>query len=427
MQEKTYQVGRGMGITILIVLCLLQLSDWADRSILAISLQAIKTAFNLTDAQAGMLPSLLQVGVALFLIPSAVLADRFARRKVIMGMALIWSVFTIVTGLATQLWQLLLARFMVGTGEAGYQPAGQTWLGLTFPKQIRTRILAIFMMCMPIGVALGLFLGGYLLNLTGDWRAAFFVFGIPGVILAIIAFFLPDYKAARPQGEGALSKAYFKQWGDLFKVRSYWLFIITTTLLFFLVFAIQAWIPTAIMRTYDMDPLTVGTVMGAVGLLNLLAPISGLLADRWQMRSKIGRPLFLVVITVLAMSSMLVSILLVGKISFESWLPAYIVSALLLAFMVPVMNVLVHDVIPVPVRAVAVGILLAISQLGGGVLGPVFVGVVSDATGGGAQGIINGLFWTIPVAALSIVTTLLMTKYYAADSAKISDVVMAER
>ena len=427
MQEKTYQVGRGMGITILIVLCLLQLSDWADRSILAISLQAIKTAFNLTDAQAGMLPSLLQVGVALFLIPSAVLADRFARRKVIMGMALIWSVFTIVTGLATQLWQLLLARFMVGTGEAGYQPAGQTWLGLTFPKQIRTRILAIFMMCMPIGVALGLFLGGYLLNLTGNWRAAFFVFGIPGVILAIIAFFLPDYKAARPQGEGALSKAYFKQWGDLFKVRSYWLFIITTTLLFFLVFAIQAWIPTAIMRTYDMNPLTVGTVMGAVGLLNLLAPISGLLADRWQMRSKIGRPLFLIVITVLAMSSMLVSVLLVGKISFESWLPAYIVSALLLAFMVPVMNVLVHDVIPVPVRAVAVGILLAISQLGGGVLGPIFVGVVSDATGGGAQGIINGLFWTIPVAALSIVTTLLMTKYYAADSAKISDVVMAER
>ncbi|MEI6186611.1 MAG: MFS transporter [Dehalococcoidia bacterium] len=427
MQEKTYRVGRGMGITILIVLCLLQLSDWADRSILAISLQAIKTAFNLTDAQAGMLPSLLQVGVALFLIPSAVLADRFARRKVIMGMALIWSVFTIVTGLANQLWQLLLARFMVGTGEAGYQPAGQTWLGLTFPKQIRTRILAIFMMCMPIGVALGLFVGGYLLNLTGNWRTAFFVFGVPGIILAIIAFFLPDYKAARPQGEGALSKAYFKQWGDLFKVRSYWLFIITTTLLFFLVFAIQAWIPTAIMRTYDMDPLTVGTALGAVGLLNLLAPISGLLADRWQMRSKIGRPLFLVVITVLAMSSMLVSILLVGKISFESWLPAYIVSALLLAFMVPVMNVLVHDVIPVPVRAVAVGILLAISQLGGGVLGPIFVGVVSDATGGGAQGIINGLFWTIPVAALSIVTTLLMTKYYAADSAKISDAVMAEK
>jgi hypothetical protein len=70
--------------------------------------------------------------------------------------------------------------------------------------------------------------------------------------------------------------------------------------------------------------------------------------------------------------------------------------------------------------------MLAIAQLGGGVLGPVFVGAVSDATGGGSQGIINGLFWTIPVAALSIVTTLIMARYYAKDSAKISDVVMAE-
>jgi len=427
MQEKTYRVGRGMSVTILIVLCLLQLSDWANRSILAISLQAIKSTFNLTDAQAGWLPSLLQVGVAVFLIPSAVMADRFARRKVIMVMSLIWSVFTIATGLATQLWQLLLARFMVGTGEAGYQPAGQTWLGLTFPKQIRTRIMAIFMMCMPIGVALGLFVGGYLLNATGDWRTAFFVFGIPGIILAVIAFFLPDYKAAKPEGEATLSRSYFRQWGDLFKIRSYWLFIITTTLLYFMVFAIQAWIPTAIMRTYDMDPLMVGTALGAVGLLNLLAPVSGLLADRWQVRSKVGRPMFLVVITFLAMSAILVSVLIVGKIPFQSWLPAYITAALLMAFMVPVMNVLVHDVVPVPVRAAAVGILLAIAQLGGGVLGPVFVGMVSDATGGGAQGIINGLFWTIPVAALSIVTTLIMCKYYAADSAKISDVVMAER
>jgi len=427
MQEKTYQVGKGMAITILIVLCLLQLSDWADRSILAISLQAIKTSFNLTDAQAGMLPSLLQVGVALFLIPSAVLADRFARRKVIMGMALIWSAFTIVTGLASQLWHLLMARFMVGTGEAGYQPAGQTWLGLTFPKEIRTRIMGIFMMCMPIGVALGLFVGGYLLHVTGDWRTAFFVFGIPGIILAVIAFFLPDYKAAKQEGEKTLSRAYFRQWGQLFKIKSYWLFIISTMFLYFMIFAQQAWIPTVLMRAYGMDPLTVGSAMGAVMLINLVAPLGGFLADRWQMRSKVGRPLFMVTATCLGLAAVMAAVLAVGKLSFEAWLPFYITATLILACMSPIMNVLVHDVIPVPVRAVAVGMMLAIAQLGGGVLGPVFVGMVSDATGGGAQGIINGLFWTGPVAALSIVTTLLMIKYYAGDSAKVSDIVLAEK
>ena len=427
MQEKTYQVSRGASIAILVVLCLLQLSDWANRSILAISLQAIKTAFNLTDAQAGMLPSLLQVGVAIFLIPAAVLSDRFARRKVIMVMSLVWSAFTVITGLATQAWHLLVARFMVGSGEGGYQAAGQTWLGLTFPKVIRTRIIAIFMMCVPLGVALGLFVGGALLNATHDWRTAFYVFGLPGVVLAIIVFFLPDYKAVRHEGEGVLSKAYFRQWGEIFRVRSYWLFIISTTLIYFMVFAIQAWVPTLVLRSYpDMNTLQVGMAMGGVGLFNLLAPIAGILADRWQERNKIGRPLFLVLATFFGLAAVLASTLIVGKVPFQGWLPFYVMATLIMAFMVPVMNVLVHDVTPVPVRATAVGILLAISQIGGGVIGPIFVGAVSDATGGGSQGIVNGVIWTIPVAALSIITTLILTKYYPADSARINDAVMSE-
>ncbi len=427
VQPKAYQVGRGTSITILIVLCLLQLSDWADRSILNISLQAIKETFKLTDAQAGMLPSLLQIGVAIFLIPTAVLADRFARRKVIMGMALIWSTFTLVTGLATQLWHLLVARFMVGTGEAGYQPAGQTWLGLTFPKDIRTRVMAIFMMCMPIGVALGLFVGGALLHATGDWRIAFFIFGIPGIILAVIAFFLPDYKAVKQEGEGVVSRAYFKQWGELFRVKSYWLFIISTTFIYFMVFAQQAWLPTLLLRAYDMNAMSVGSAMAAVMLLNLLAPIGGVLADRWQMRSKIGRPLFLIVIKCISLAVGLSAVLTVGKLPFQFWLPFYVTATLIFAVMNPIMNVMVHDVIPVSVRAVAVGIMLAVAQLGGGVLGPIFVGIVSDATGGGAQGIINGLLWTVPVSALALIPILIMTRYYAADSAKVSDVVMAEK
>jgi len=426
MEEKTYQVGRGSAITILIILSLLQLSDWANRSILAISLQAIKKSFSLTDAQAGMLPSLLQVGIAVFLIPTAILADRLGRRKVIMGMAMIWSIFTVWTGFAGRLWHLLLARFMVGTGEAGYQPAGQTWLGLTFSKEIRTRVIALFMMCMPIGGALGLFLGGVMLNATHDWRPAFFLFGFPGIILAFIVLFLPDYKPPRAEGEGILSKAFFRQLVPIFKIRSYWLFMASSTFIYFLFFAIQAWAPTLIMRAYHLNPLTAGKVLGAIGLLNIFAPISGFLADRWQMRNKVGRPLFLLVGTIITLMLILFSLYLVGRVSFNIYLPAYLAGALAGAFLYPVLTVLGHDVIPVPVRSTAIGFQMTISQLLGGVLGPVVVGIVSDATGGGAQGIVNGLYCTIPVAALSIITTLLMIKYYAGDSEKVCDEVLAE-
>ena len=93
MQEKTYKVGRGgdRHSHRPFATATVRLGLPFDPGL---SLQAIKGSFNLTDAQAGMLPSLLQVGVAVFLIPAAVLADRFARRKVIMVMSLIWSAFT---------------------------------------------------------------------------------------------------------------------------------------------------------------------------------------------------------------------------------------------------------------------------------------------------------------------------------------------
>ena len=426
MSEETYQVRRGTAVAILIVLSLLQLSDWADRSILAISLQAIKKSFDLTDAQAGMLPALLQLGVAIFLIPTSVLADRLGRRRVIMSMALIWSVFTIVTGLAGKLWHLLLARFMVGSGEAGYQPAGQTWLGLVFPKQIRTRIIAVFMMCTPIGTAMGLFLGGFLLNATQDWRIAFFIFGVPGVILAFIVLCLPDYKTSLEQGEALLSKAYFRDCIALIKIKSYCLCIMSSTFLFFLMFAFQAWGPTLLMRAYGLNPLKTGTIMGAIGLLNIFAPLAGIMSDRWQMRNQIGRPLFLILATFISLTIIFIAMLLVGRVRFQVLIPVYMAGALSMAFLYPVLMVLVHDVVPVAVRATAIGIQLTISQLLGGILGPIFVGMISDAAGGGANGIIKGLIGTIPVASLSIITTLIVTRYYADDSAKISDVVLAE-
>ena len=181
------------------------------------------------------------------------------------------------------------------------------------------------------------------------------------------------------------------------------------------------------MRAYNASPLTVGTALAGLSLIYIVAPFGGFLADRWQLRNKAGRPLFLVVISFLVLPAILASILTVGKVQFQTWLFIYGTASLLIACAYPVLTVLVHDVIPVPVRSTAIGIQLTISQLLGGVSGPLLVGMISDATGGGAQGITNGLLWTIPVATLSILTSFIITRYYGADSARISDLVLAER
>ena len=426
-EDKKYQVGKGAGIFIIIVLALLQLSDWADRSILSISLQSIKESFQLTDAQAGLLPSLLQLGIALMTVPAAMLADRLARRKVIMAMSLVWSIFTLTTGLATQAWHIFVSRFMVGAGEAGYQPAGQTWIGVAFRKEIRGRVMALFMMFQPLGLALGLFVGGLLLTATHDWRPAFFIFGIPGLILAFTVLFLPDYKAVKQAGEATFSKAYFKDWGTLFKIRSYILYMLGSTFLYFLAFAGPSWVPTLLIRTYNLPAATAGAIIAGVSLLALLAPVGGILADKWQKRNPIGRPLFTVIAIVMLLIMYLAAMLTVGKLPLGQWVVIYCGMGLFNALLLPSLVTLPHDFIPVGIRSTAIGIQTLVAQLLGGMLGPLFVGAVSDALGGGANGIQWGLISAVPIAALSIVFILFMLPSYRIESQKVSDEVMSEK
>ena len=427
VREKQYKVGTRTAVIILVMLSLLQLLDFADRSVLAIGLDAIKKTFSLTDAQAGMLPSLLNLGIAIMVIPTALLADRFARRKVIMAMSFIWSIFTLTTGLAVQIWHLFISRFMVGAGEAGYQPAGQTWLTVTFPKEQRGRVMAVFMAFFPIGTAVGLIVGGWLLTVTGDWRTAFFAFGIPGMILALLVLLLPDYKAVKQQGEGVLSKNFFNDWGEIFKIKTYVIYLCASAFIYMITLGGVAWVPVLLMRSYDMSAMNAGIVLALASLISLLAPLAGLAADRWQKRNRVGRLLFAVVAVLCYVAGHIGYSLLAGDIPIAFWVAIYLFYSLSMMAVAPSFAVLPHDVVPVKVRSTAIGTQTLISQLLGGMLGPVIVGAVSDALGGGAYGVKMGLFWIAPGAIISVVLVLVMMRYYPAESAKISDTVEAER
>jgi len=425
MEEKQYNIGTRASIAVLVALSLLQLVDWADRSILSIALQNIKQSFNLTDAQAGLLPSLLQFGIAILVVPAAMLADRWGRRKIIAVMDLIWSTFTLFTGLGTQLWHLLVARFMVGAGESGYAPAGQTWLGVIFPKAWRSRVFGVFTMFNPIGTALGLMIGGALISATQNWRVPFYVFGIPGFLLAIWVFFLPDYKVPKQQGEAMFSKAYFKGWGDVFKIKSWWCVTVTQLFTLFMFFGISSWVPTLLIRAYGVDTGQVGLTLGLLSFLYIVGPLGGFLADKWLQRNKNGRVIFCLLVGLLIVAVGIVCWLTVG-ISYYLWLAIYALLAMLLAFAQPVNQSLIHDVVPVGVRATAFGTHTLIAQMLGGGMGPVAIGLLSDRLGGGTHGLQGGLIMASLVALCGVVSLLVMMKYYPSDSSKVSEAVVAE-
>src|SRR5690606_23218909 len=118
-------------------------------------------------------------------IPLAVVADRTSRSWVITASLTVWSGFTALCGLATGFWQLFLFRVGVGVGEAGGVAPSYALISEYFPPERRARALSIYSLGIPVGLAAGVVLGAAIAKAV-DWRAAFFVLGVAGVLIAPI-------------------------------------------------------------------------------------------------------------------------------------------------------------------------------------------------------------------------------------------------
>ncbi len=425
MEQKKYQVGGGSAVTTLVVLSILWFLNYADRSIMAVALTPIKQSFSLSDAQAGLLGSLVTLGIAALTIPAAIFGDRWARRKVIMVMGLTWSFFTLVTGLATQFWHLAVARFMVGSGEAGYSPVGLAWVGVSFRKEMRSLILGIFYAVGQLGTVAGLIFGGMLIASTQNWRVPFYVFAIPGIIMAIAALFLRDYKVVKSKDEAAFSKQYFKDWGQIFKIKSFWLISATYTFFFFMVYSLTTWLPSLLIRAYGMDVGQAGLTFGLITLAVIFGPLGGFLGDKWQKRNKNGRPYYIAVTAFLSIVLFLIALLNVGA-PLPVFLALFTIANVVLSLNIPVGLTIIQDTTPPGLRSTATGLVTFINMVGA-TLGIYYSGAVSDALGGGSHGLQFGLIYTMPFAALAVISGFIMAKYYYSDSAKISDELLAEK
>ncbi len=426
MEPKKYEVGGKRAVWTLIVLSLLWFINLADRSIMSVALQPIKEAFKLSDSQTGLLGALTMAGIAILTIPGAIFGDRWSRRKVVMVMAIVWSFFTFTTGLATRIWLLLVSRFMVGAGEAGYSPAGQAWVSASFRKEIRSLIMGIFFGVSQAGAAVGLILGGLLITVTHDWRTPFFVFAIPGFILGIIALFLRDYKVIKGEDEAVLSKAYFKDWGTIFRVKSFWFNTAAHIFLYFAVVSVTIWMPTLLMRAYHLNAREAGLINGLLMLLALIGPLGGFLADRLQKWIKKGRPVFVTITALLGLCSTLINFWNVG-VPLPLFLTLFATGAVLYGMNFPVGMAILNDVITPGLRSTAVGLSIFLVHLIGSTGGIIYVGAVSDALGGGVTGLQWGIVWTVPIAAFTIVADLILMKFYPDESARISDELLAEK
>ena len=176
---------------VLVVLTLVNFVNYIDRQILYPVLPLIGADFHLSHSQLGLLVAAFSIVHSLGTLPLGRLADRSSRKKVISFGILFWSAATFLTGLATSFRTLLTARALVGVGEAAYTPAATAIITGAFSREIRARVQGIFDLGTFIGGAVGIALGGILAEWVG-WRPAFFIVGIPGLLLGLTIFRLPE-------------------------------------------------------------------------------------------------------------------------------------------------------------------------------------------------------------------------------------------
>lgn len=203
----------------LAVLVLVYVLNLVDRQIISILAERIKADLGITDAQLGFLyGTAFAIFFAVFGIPLARLADNWKRTRLIsLGLGF-WSLVTVLSGLAGNFAQLAAARFGVGLGEASAAPAAHSLLSDYFPRKWRATALAVFASGAFIGTGLGLGIGGLVVDAWDRayaagpspfglraWQVAFFVVGLPGLLLAIWVASLREPRRGQVDGIYAAS------------------------------------------------------------------------------------------------------------------------------------------------------------------------------------------------------------------------------
>ncbi len=364
----------------LAVLVVIYTFNFIDRQILSILLEPIKSELGLSDTQMGMLTGFAFAAFYATLgIPIARYADRNNRRNLIVAALSVWSFFTAISGLAMNFWQMLAARIGVGVGEAGCSPPAHSMIADYYPAEQRATALGIYALGIPFGIMFGLFAGGWINEFFG-WRTAFFVVGVPGLLLAIIARFAlaePPRGMAEGRTDTVTQPGVSETLSYLWQKKSFRHMSFAAALTAFVGYGFIVWTPAFLIRSFGMSTGEVGTwfglLLGVPGGLGIV--VGGYLADRFGARD----PKWYLWTTAIALL-VIVPLNIVAYLATSSTMAllTLIIPVFLGNFYQATTFSQTQGISALRMRAVAAGILLFIINIIGLGLGPQLVGILSD-------------------------------------------------
>jgi len=364
----------------MVVLAVVYMFNFVDRQILAILLPQIKVEFGTSDTYLGFLTG---TAFALFYVtlgvPIAQYADRCNRRNLIAASVALWSAMTAVSGLAANIWHLTAARIGVGVGEAGCSPPAHSMIADYFPPEKRSTAMGFYTLGISAGIMTAYLAGGWVAQNIG-WREAFFIVGIPGLLLAAIVRFT----IVEPRRGWSESRTISGRRSSLPEVvrflatrRSFIHMAIAAGLSSFVGYSVIGFLPSFMVRSFDMElaPLGrwLGLILGISGGAGFF--FGGYFADHLG-RGSHRNALNYIAATMLV-SAALLSAMFMTKTSAAALLLFILPAATSNVYLAPVLAQ-AQSLVALRMRATTSALVLLIINVIGLAFGPLITGLLSD-------------------------------------------------
>jgi MFS family permease len=395
--------------------------NFYDRQVLGAVQEKVRKEWGLSDSQLGWLGTAFILLYAVVGLPLGRLADRAQRKWVLAAGVGLWSVLTFASGFAWNFWSLFALRLGVGVGEASCAPVASSLIGDLVPAERRARAMSVFMLGLPIGLALSFFVSGAVAEHQG-WPAAFFVAGVPGLFLAVAALFLADpvRGGADPPADAAGHLTFAAVAYRVLALPTMWWIIVSGALHNFNMYALGTFISSFLTRYHGVGVGRAGAISGLVygfGALGIFA--AGWLGD-WAFRHRVSGRLHVAWVGLAAAIPCLLLALEAPRGAVWPCVAGLLPGCLLLYAYYGTVYATIQDVVEPSMRGTAMAIYFCAMYCLGAVLGPVATGWVSDflarraAAADGAEAIteahkavgLHGAMYLIPTLTAALVLVL---------------------
>lgn len=376
----------------------------------------IQADLGLSDMEVGMMGSVVLLGMAILVLPVSFLGEKYSPKKAISLSSLVWSVGTLLSGMASNFSLLLFSRFMVGAGNSAYAPLSNSLITSMYSKKDWGKKIGIYNTAMTLGMALGAIVFANLADNFG-WRAAFYAVAGVSLFFTAASLVLPDSKKllAKQCSEEDQKQTEKKEKTEVNMKSALRIIGKNKTLLGVCTAAgltalvtqgILSWLSIYLVREMDMSIAFSASLISILALACAFAyPLGGAIMDKWYLVDKRCRVLLPVICLTIAVISYLIGFYF--KLIPLIFLGAFAATAANTSY-----HVATQELVPSWLKSVSYGVYVVFIQLLGAV-GPMLTGALSEKFGlTPALAMIQLLFF------IAIIIFMLTSRIYVRDFKK---------